>query len=125
MPSATPRTSSIARRSRCPTETFSAMTAAIGARNGRMWCRRSFAPSQDTPPWAGGRAGELAVGLRLAPPEPHDHQNEDHHAAEEQRPTEGEHPPGEGRAVDLLRYPVAARRAHRRPDGRLAGVDGR
>src|SRR2546423_718484 len=49
MPSATPRTSSTTRRSRCPTDTFSAITAAIGAKNGRWWCSRSLATSQANP----------------------------------------------------------------------------
>src|SRR2546429_5295057 len=56
MPSATPTTSSTTRRSRCPTDTLSAMTAAIGAKNGRAWCSQSKAISQDspaaTPAWA-------------------------------------------------------------------------
>src|SRR5213080_3315990 len=42
MPSATPTTSSTTRRSRWPMETF-------GAKNGRGWCSRLLATSQDRP----------------------------------------------------------------------------
>ncbi len=49
MPTATPTNSSTARRIRCPSETFSTITAAIGAKNGRGRPSRSLATSQASP----------------------------------------------------------------------------
>src|SRR5947207_400553 len=87
MPSATPTTSSTTRRSRWPTETLSAMTAAIGAKNGRG-VAEADRPGGAVERLRGEVVVELRLGLRLTAAHPQDHQVEDRDAAEYQAATE-------------------------------------